>query len=231
MSKGHRERLKWFREHRLAWGLVLVAALCVFRAAWMWVFRQWFGPFDFYETPAFALFLLAWFSLFSLGLVGGGIFWLTGTSWRALGWRRTDLAKAIGLGLLGFLLSAAALLPLMWVGGVTGRPDYVRPSAVRVLLVTFFAFGIAAWTEENLFRGYLQPLLARRLPLWAAVMIQAALFTAAHLGYATELLRFVWLFVSGLIFGWLRGRDRSLVAPYLAHALGWTVMAFGPPAF
>ena len=231
MNEENKGRRAWFREHRLVWGCVLVAALCVLRATLMWLFRQWFGPFDFYETVPFALFLSAWFALFSVGLVGGGIVWLTGTSWRALGWQRTDLAKAIGLGLLGFLLSTVSLVPLLFVGGETARPDYVRPSGVRILLVTFFALGIAAWTEENLFRGYLQPLLARRFPVWAAVMIQAALFAAAHLGYATQLPRFGWLFVSGLVFGWLRGRERSLIAPYLAHALGWMVMAFGPPAF
>jgi membrane protease YdiL (CAAX protease family) len=35
-------------------------------------------------------------------------------------------------------------------------------------------------------------------------------------------------FVAGLILGWLRGRDRSLVAPFLAHGLLWMMVAFSP---
>jgi membrane protease YdiL (CAAX protease family) len=221
----------WFREHRLLWGLVLIFPLWVLRVVSNLAWRHWFGTTDIHETLPFALFLLSSSIVASTGLVGGGIVWLTGTSWRELGWRRQGLAKAIGLGMLGFVLHVMSLIPLILLSGGGAPYDYVRPSPARVLLVTFFAFGYAPWIEENLFRGYLQPLLAEHLPLGLAVVTQAALFTLAHTGYATSLSQFGWLFVSGMIFGWLRGRDRSLVAPYLAHALGWMMTLFGPPAF
>jgi membrane protease YdiL (CAAX protease family) len=98
----------------------------------------------------------------------------------------------------------------------------------RLLIVAFFAFGVAAWVEENLFRGYLQPLLATRLPLQVAIVVQAALFSVAHLGYTTNLMYFGSAFVSGLILGALRGRGRNLVAPYVAHSLLWMMAALGP---
>jgi membrane protease YdiL (CAAX protease family) len=140
--------------------------------------------------------------------------------------------KAIGLGLLGFVLNFIALIPVMiFLRGSTTQPEYITPSILRLLMVTFFAFGIPAWVEENLFRGFLQPLLTKRFALWMAIVIQAALFSASHIGYSRTLLQFGWLFISGLIYGWLRGRDGNLVAPYLAHGLGWMVIAFGPAAF
>ncbi|RLC94196.1 MAG: hypothetical protein DRI77_11150 [Chloroflexi bacterium] len=66
--------------------------------------------------------------------------------------------------------------PSQWIrgsgiGGATEPPALVSPGPARLLLVAFFAFGIAAWTEENLFRCYLQPLLARSVSLWMAIVI------------------------------------------------------------
>jgi len=222
----------WVQAHRIQWGFVLVVILWLIRLLSVLLFPQWHKPFDIYETFPFALFLLGWFALLSVGMIGGGIVWLTQTSWEELGWRRQGLVKAIGLGILGFILQTVGLMSLVLIQQGAGQPPaYASPSLVRILLVTFFAFGIPAWIEENLFRGYLQPLIAQRLNLWVAIIIQAAIFCVAHLGYTTAPLNLVWLFISGLIFGWLRGRKRSLVAPYLAHALGWMMMVFGPPAF
>ena len=231
MKEETRDLRDWFRQHRLQWGLALVVGLWLLRIAGNYAWRRWFGTIDIHETLPFALFLLGGVLVGSVGLTGGGIVWLTGTSWRELGWRRDGLAKAIGLGLVGFVLSTMAMMALLVIERGAPSQSYVRPTVVRVLLVAVFAFGYAPWIEENLFRGYLQPVLAGRAPLWAAVAIQAAIFAASHLGYATSVLQYAWLFVSGVIYGVLRGRDRSLVAPYLAHALGWMMVVFGPPAF
>lgn len=222
----------WVQRHRLEWGFILAVVLWLCRLSFVFLFPRWHRPaFDFYETFPFALFLLGLFALLSMGLVGGGIVWLAQASWEELGWRRQGLVKATGLGILGFVLNAVALMPLVAIqGGADQPPDYITPSLARLLLVTFFAFGIAAWVEENLFRGYLQPLLAQRVNLWMAIAIQAVIFCAAHLGYAAGA-NLVWILATGLILGWLRGRGRNLLAPYLAHGLGWMMTVFGRSAF
>jgi len=115
------------------------------------------------------------------------------------------------------------------LAGATDRPEFITPSSVRLLLVAFFAFSMPAWVEENLFRGYLQPLLAKQVGLWTAITIQALFFSVAHLGWSTKPLDFGSTFVAGLILGWLRGREHSLVGPFLAHGLVWLLAAFGPP--
>jgi membrane protease YdiL (CAAX protease family) len=214
--------------NRLALALALVFALALLRAIQTRLWQYWFGSTDFQETIPFILFMLASFIVMSAGLIGGCVVRFAGISWRELGWQREGLIKAMAWGLLGFVLVSANVIVWSLAGGATPRPDYVSPSGGRLLVVAFFAFGVAAWVEENLFRGYLQPLLAKRLPLQVAIAVQAALFSAAHLGYTTNLMYFGSAFVSGLILGALRGRGRNLVAPYVAHSLLWMMAAFGP---
>jgi len=63
------------------------------------------------------------------------------------------------------------------------------------------------------------PLLIARLGAWRSIVAQAALFSVAHVGWLADW-RFLGLvFLSGLILGWMRGRDRSLIAPFIAHGL------------
>ena len=162
----------------------------------------------------------------SFGLCSCQSFWLTHTSWAQLGWRRKGLLKAIGLGLLGFVLLYINVIAWALLEGNTTQPTTFTPGPVRLLLVACFAFGLPAWVEENLYRGYLQPLLAGRMSLGLAIVVQAAVFSVAHLGYYTHLLDFGMVAVTGLILGWLRKRDASLVGPYVAHGLFWLTFAF-----
>lgn len=82
--------------------------------------------------------------------------------------------------------------------------------------------------EENLFRGCLQSLLTIRLLIQVVIAAQAVLFSGAPLGYTTNQMYFGSAFAPGLNLGALRGRERSLVAPFLAHGLRWMMAAFGP---
>ena len=221
---------EWLGRHGLAWALVLVVSLSLLRSIQALTWRVWFNTMDFVETPSFVLFQVGWFAVMSVGLIGVGIVWTTRTSWRELGWKKNGLVRSVGLGVLAFVLMSINVLGWSLLGGAATRPEPVSFSAVRLLLVMFFAFGMAAWVEENLFRGFLQMLLVERIGLWKAVLLQAILFSVAHLGWTTRVLDFGSAFVSGLILGGLRGRKGSLVAPYVAHALLWMMAGFGPPS-
>lgn len=216
----------WFPNNRLLWGLILVVAFSLMRFVETISWRQWFGSLDFQESLLFALFLLLWFVLISVGLIVGGIVWLTNTSWQELGWTRKGLLKSIGLGLIGFILLYINVIVWAMLKGNTERPEMFTPSLTRLLLVMFFAFGLPAWVEENLYRGYLQPLLAGKMSIWLAIIVQAVIFSVAHLGYSSHLLDFGSAFVTGLILGWLRRRESSLIAPFIAHGLFWMMGAF-----
>jgi len=216
----------WFQNNRLLWGFILVVAFSLMRFVETVTWQQWFSSLDFQESLPFALFLLLWFVLISVGLIVGGIVWLTKTSWQELGWKRKGLLKSIGLGLIGFILLYINVIVWAMLKGNIERPEMFTPSLTRLLLVMFFAFGLPAWVEENLYRGYLQPLLAGKMSIWLAIIVQAIIFSVAHLGYSSHLLDFGSAFVTGLILGWLRGRESSLVAPFVAHGLFWMMGAF-----
>jgi len=223
-----RDFRRWFEEHPLLWGLVLVVIFSLLRFIQTIAWRKWFYSLDFQVSPEFTLFLSVWFITLSIGLVIGGIVWLTRTSWRQLGWSQKGLLKAIGLGLLGFLLLSINVIIWSIAKGPTQQPQMTVPSLSRLLLVAFFAFGQPAWVEENLYRGYLQALLSQRMELWLAIVGQAAIFSLAHLGYLSNPIDFGQTFVAGLILGWLRGRHSNLVAPFVAHGLFWVMAAFMP---
>jgi membrane protease YdiL (CAAX protease family) len=219
---------RWFVEHPFLWGIILVIIFSLLRYIQTIIWQKWFSTLDFQESPQFFIFLLVWFIILAIGLIVGGVVWLPRTTWQQLGWSKKGLPKAIGLGLLGFVLLSVNIIVWGSLKGSSEQPQIIIPSLSRLLLVAFFAFGQPAWVEENLFRGYLQPLLSKRMNLWFAILVQAAIFSVAHLGYLNNLFDFGSSFTAGLIFGSLRGRESNLVAPFIAHGLFWTMTAFMP---
>lgn len=209
----------------LAYGLVLVVLLSLLRAAAGALARLLFGGAGLELTWASGLFWLGVFVVMSVGLVAGGVVRLGGVSWRDLGWRRTGLLKAVGLGVLGAVgIFVIQLIYTLGMIALFGPPPGGIPTPEPISLAGFMAslvwgFAIASWQEENLFRGYLQPLLIARLGTVGGIVAQAALFSVAHVGWLDNWRMFGLVFLIGLLLGWMRGRDRSLVAPFIAHGL------------
>ena len=228
MKKQLKNFREWAQKYPLVLGFIFIAVFCLLRLIQLFAWQKWFGKIEFYETIPFTLFLLGSFALLSVGLISGGMVWLSKISWHDLGWRREGLVKAVGLGFLGLVLLSINSTVWHFIGGGTKPPELITPSLARMFLVAFFGFGIASWIEENLFRGYLQPVLTKSVGLPMAIVIQALLFSAAHIGWYTSPVGFGMAFAAGLVLGCLRGRDRSLVAPFLAHALFWLMVVFSP---
>lgn len=216
----------WFQKNRLLWGGILIVIFALLRIAQTTMWLRQFGSQNIQNSLAFFLFLLFWIVVMSVGLIAGGIVWLTGTSWRQMGWSRQGLPRAAVKGLLGFVLLYVNVVIWAMLQGNTEPPEILTFSLSRIVLTAVFAFGLAAWVEENLYRGYWQPLLAEKMNIWLAIVVQAAVFSAAHVGYTWRLPDFGMLFTGGLILGWLRGRENSLIAPFLAHGLFWMMAAF-----
>lgn len=57
----------WVQSNRLVWGLVLIVAFSLLRFVQTTTWKLWFGSTDFQESITFALFLLFWFILISIG--------------------------------------------------------------------------------------------------------------------------------------------------------------------
>lgn len=98
----------------------------------------------------------------------GAWLWRRQDGWRACGWQRERLWRAMGLGVL---LGAATLL-------LRARP--FAPEQL-VLADTWWAlatYAVVALAEETLFRGFLQGRLAAWLGRWWGWLATALLFTA-----------------------------------------------------
>ena len=127
------------------------------------------------------------------------------------------VAGAIGLSML-----FPELTPAGEAGATTAAPITSGTAtrwAVNLLLGWFFGFAIAAFQEETLFRGFLQPLLQERYGRVLGIIDPATAFTLAHLGYypvSTWPLLLV-VFLVGLVLGWLVDRRGTLLPAGVAH--------------
>ena len=109
---------------------------------------------------------------------------------------------------LGFTVPAALIVP--------------GSSIFNWIIYNFIA---VAFFEELFFRGYLQGRLAEyakssfigaRKVFWLPVVAAAFLFALAHVAVDLDPAR-IAVFFPGLLFGWLRAKTGSLLAPILSH--------------
>ena len=68
---------------------------------------------------------------------------------------------------------------------------------------------------EFIFRGYLQPALAAKMPAAAALLVTSFVFAGIHF----DLQAYSTLLVAGLALGYLRHASQSLLPAVLLHAL------------
>jgi len=174
----------------------------------------------------------------SLGLVAAGIAWATGMTLRELGLGRETLGSGLRFGGAAFALVAvvvggAALMPSARDAMVdAGKADL---TSVGLLVEVLLRIPIeTVLVEELVFRGVLHGLLLRLVGPRAALAIGAGIFGLWHVfpewrstsdvtaaaGVSPVVAvfgTFVATSIAGVVFGWLRARSGSLVAPVLAH--------------
>jgi membrane protease YdiL (CAAX protease family) len=68
-------------------------------------------------------------------------------------------------------------------------------------------------TEEIAFRGLIQHWLHTVLRPWRAILLASALFTALHL----SILSAPYIFLLGMLLGWVKWKSRSLYPSMLMH--------------
>lgn len=121
-------------------------------------------------------------------------------------------------------------LPPGWAAHLSpylGAPAFAFRLPESLALTLILQLLVVALPEELFYRGWLQTAWARRAPgrgftllgvrLGHGFLATQALFAAGHLvsGQPWRLATFF----PGLLFGWLRARTGSVVAPAVAHAL------------
>jgi membrane protease YdiL (CAAX protease family) len=108
------------------------------------------------------------------------------------------------------------------------RVSELTPGLLDGMTVLLMLAAFQSWAEEYFFRGWLQPLLARRWGAVFGVLVSALLFAAAHIanGRVHVSLAITNLFLAGSLFGLLALRTGGLAAPFAAH-LAWNWLERG----
>jgi hypothetical protein len=138
--------------------------------------------------------------------------------WRSLGWtfhfRRAWMYFLIGPPL------AIGLTVLASVLHATGNPAIPDLITDRASLIAVLMFGTLAGPvfEELVFRGFLQPLLARSMAAWIAILLTAIPFALLHgPGFGWEWRSVMIVGIAGLVMGYVRNHTGSTVASALLH--------------
>jgi membrane protease YdiL (CAAX protease family) len=219
---------------QLTRGLVLLAAFVGLRYLAGAIWARAFGIGQYPPRWEFALLLLGVFLVVSVGLVGFGASRWAGIDlvrlWRGDGRVGRDLLAAVaGLAAIAIVGGASALamskLGLLQMPVAPPSPPSAGSVAGQALGGLFFGFFIASFSEETLFRGVLQTGLRSRLPAWAAIALQAALFSVSHVALepAASVGKLLALagfrFAAGVVLGTLFEVRGSLRAAGIAHGI------------
>jgi len=177
-------------------------------------------------------------SRFDTLLLPLAFFALTGYGWRAFGlrWPSRRVWGVLALVILVKFAVAVALGRLLPEGEYTGSQGYdmgaqlsqSSPWEILLFIGRFLLF--VALGEELYFRVFLQPRLQAFLPVGWAILIQAILFSAAHLPQQLISLGNPWPLAlaftvlvpdNGLLGGYLWHRTRSLPLLIVLHTFGY----------
>ena len=162
---------------------------------------------------------------------------------RCVGWRafrfgpvpgrhlRLALGMTIPVLIIGFIWTA--LLESM--SGAIETQEFVEafldcPDPAVAGIVGVYAILGAAFLEEGLFRGFIQPALVARWGRWTGIVVTSVTFGLIH---GTDPWSVVPVFIIGMFAGWLREHTGRLGASIIFHgsnnllALVLTALPFG----
>jgi membrane protease YdiL (CAAX protease family) len=143
--------------------------------------------------------------------------------WAEWGLTWTGSARSLTESLLFSLPWAVAAIALKWklvhtpTSALYGHPIFELDSS----LLALFIYCLVSITQEIISRGFLQTATERVLTGkyrgFTAIITSSILFAVLHLHYSTATMAAT--FVSGLFFGWLYYRHRTIVGVSAAHYL------------
>lgn len=120
------------------------------------------------------------------------------------------------------------------IGGGSKMFSFVQTNGGALEMGGFLllALFVGPILEEIVFRGYLQSSLAKKIPLWAAILITSIVFTVGH----SPMILWPMYFLYSATWGWILMRTGSLKMAILIHILsnlfyavvgfaGWDILA------
>lgn len=146
-------------------------------------------------------------------------------NWSKLGFGAT---MGIGIAVIAAALAFNFIYSTYIIPGVELQADLkllfdaIPKTAFNAILLFVMVALLAPILEEFLFRGLLQNALAHRMPVYAAIVISAAIFSLAHVNWfapQVEFYIFPPIFILGAAFGYLYHLTQSLRVCILLHLL------------
>lgn len=136
-------------------------------------------------------------------------------------WKSTMQTLAVS----AFVLAALTVVAMNWPW-----EQLPRHRDLRSILELGGSGLAAAVIEETFFRGWLQPMLMKRLNPYAAIALTNVVFAPIHLFVAPYWIS-LCVFFPGCIMGWLKYRYKNLYPPALFHFVGniWSIWFFPMP--
>lgn len=140
----------------------------------------------------------------------------TGRFWRPIRWnwpRNWAIFIASGFVLYFALIGLAQLLPIPKHLPI----DRFFETTRQAILMSVFAITVAPLMEELFFRGFLYPVLARRLGMVPSILLTSTAFGFLH----GAQLKYSWavliIFLVGVALTTVRALTRSVAASFLVH--------------
>jgi len=145
--------------------------------------------------------------------------------WQTIGWRGLRAGPgSFRATVLQFLSGGAALaLVVSFAGAFLNSKgslpiDELLKARISVLLFAVLGVLVAPLVEETIFRGFLYPVIARRVGIAAGIAITGTLFGLMH---AVQLWggwgQIALLILVGVILTWVRARTGTVTASYFVH--------------
>jgi hypothetical protein len=149
----------------------------------------------------------------------------TAPFWPSIGWRemRPGLGKIRDSVFHYLAVGAMLAVVVSFVGGFLNSKETLPIEELLKARVSILLFGVlgvlvAPLVEETIFRGFLYPVIARRLGVVAGVVITGTLFGLMH---AAQLWggwgQIALLILVGVILTWVRARTGTVAASYFVH--------------
>ncbi len=139
--------------------------------------------------------------------------------WRAIRWNwpahRWPLLVGIGVSTLVVLQGLERLLPLPSKSPFD--QFFARP--LDAYAFAFLAIAFAPFMEELFFRGFLYPVLARRLGVMAGVLLTALPFALIHQPEYKAWGPVLIIFLVGVVLTLVRARMKSVGASFIVHSI------------
>ena len=150
----------------------------------------------------------------------------TAPFWNAIKWKwpaNLALFFGVGLGLSVLIQVGSNFLPIP----KTLPIDEFFKTTHAAWMLAVFGVVVAPFFEELFFRGFLYPVLYRRIGFFAAMVLNSLLFAFTHEGQLAH----AWapllvLFIVGMVLTYVRAKAQSVGASFLVHS-GYNAFLFG----